>query len=413
MNQTVKQKNKSIDLLMVLAFLIVARISCPALSNIPFFSMAFTFLYGVAFLGLFLITVRYITKAELTMLLLAALYTAYVLIRSVIADKGLFSTDAFNAYIIVFMTVICLWMRRQPIEKQAILIKLIFWALIFNYVYSIWVLTKDPGASRTAAATSVLEKSPYDVLNAVGSFDAVYGGISVVTILLCMLQDMEKGDKRKWFIGIILALAVVFIYMASYATALVLLVFTVALILGSRNKFFTGLVITGLLLVLICHEAIGQGIVSLSTRISANSTVQEKMRDFGSMLESFEATGTYGGNSGRAARMQWSLNAFISHPILGGFGRDGVKIGGHSEFLDLLGKYGILGFGLMTGFFVTLYRDIQKGLQQPKMQQCCKIVFFVWLITAVVNPALFSLQMMPIILMLPLSAAYKNTPKLR
>ncbi len=406
MNQTVKQVNKGIGPLIFLVFLVVARISCPALSNIPLFTVAFTFVYGVAFLLIFLLTSRYATKTELAILLFSALYTLYVMLRSLSSGKGLFATDAFNAYIIVFLVVIYIWAMRQPAKRQKTLLYLIFAALIFNYVYSIWVLTQDPDASRTAAATSVLEKSPYDILNAVGSFDAVYGGISVVMIMLCMLQNTKRGTFQKHLFLVIFALAVVFIFMASYATALVLLLFAIALVFSSRNKILTRLLFAGLILILICHEAIGQWIMDQSAHLSGIETLQEKMLDFGKMLKTFEATGTYDGTDGRMARMQWSINTFMQHPIFGGQGVSGAKIGGHSDFLDTLGKYGIVGFGLLASFFIALYKDIKKRMFSVNIRKCCNIVFLVWIITAVLNPALFSLQMMPIILMLPLANAY-------
>ena len=96
----------------------------------------------------------------------------------------------------------------------------------------------------------------------------------------------------------------------------------------------------------------------------------------------------------------------MQHPIFGGQGVSGAKIGGHSEFWDMLGKYGIVGFGLLASFFIALYKDIKKRMFSVNIRKCCNIVFLVWIITAVLNPALFSLQMMPIILMLPLANAY-------
>ena len=407
MNQKISKKAHSLDLLTVLAFLLVARISCPGLSNLPFFTMAFTFVYGIGFLIVFFLLYPRVTRGELGVLLAIALYTVYVLCRSILADRGLFSTDAFNAYVIVFLTVIYLWVKRQPAQKQAQLLMLILLALLFNYVYSIWVLEQDPGASRIAAATSSgLEKSPYDVLTAIGGFDAVYGGISVVAILICSLPSIRKGGFWKVFIFCILALALIFIFMAAYATALLLLVFAIALIFSSRSKVFTVLLIVGLALILLFHEAVGQWIIEASKSLSNSRVLQQKFQEFGEMLKTFEATGTYGGSDGRAARMQWSLNTFLQHPLLGGYGTANAKIGGHSELLDMLGKYGLIGFGLIAFFFISLYSDIMRGLENTRMKKCCSVVYFMWVVTAVLNPAMYSLQMLPLILMLPLADSF-------
>lgn len=413
MNERTSKKARVIDLLWILAFLIVARISCPALSNLPFFSMAFTFVYGCAFLVLFLIYYPKFTRQEFTILGMIALFTLWVVGKSLYLGNGLFSRDAFNAYVIVFLTVIFLWSKRQPENRQLALFSLIMVAMVFNYIYSIWVLHQDPGASRTAAATSVLEKSPYDVLSAVGGFDAVYGGVSLVTIFLFMLHSQKEWNLRKWIILAIMVLAVVFIYMAAYATALLLLICTIALIFGSRNKVLAGVLVVAFLLILLFHDPLGQWLMDASSAFSDSEIMQTRTLEFGKMLKTFEAAGTYAGDDGRAARMQWSLNAFLADPLFGGYGKQGVKVGGHSELLDMLGKYGLLGFGLLAAYLGVLYRELKNKLQDPEMKKCCTIMFLIWIITAILNPALYSLQMIPIILVLPLCPTYMTARKLQ
>ena len=66
MEQFQKKKAAKIDVLSILALLIVARISCPALSNIPIFSMAFTFIYGATFVFIYMFTEGKIKKKDLT-----------------------------------------------------------------------------------------------------------------------------------------------------------------------------------------------------------------------------------------------------------------------------------------------------------------------------------------------------------
>ncbi len=408
--QTVKTEKK-IDLLTVLAFFTTARICCSALSNLPFFNMAFTFVYGTAFLVLFLLTCRSITRGEFFLLSSMALYTIYIITQSLWAGKGIFYTEEFNAYIIVFLIAIYLWAKRQSTHRQTQLLMLIITALIFDYVYSIWVLIQDPNASRILATAGEIEPSPYDVLNAVGGFDTVYGSISIVAILLLLQRGILKEKKMKWLILAVALLAIVFIYMASYATAILLLLVTIALVFGSQNKVLSISVILVFLLILVFHETVGEWIMQQSAHFSGSEVIREKMHEFGEMLKTFEMSGTYAGEDGRIARMQYSLNAFAKHPLLGSFTVKGVRTGGHSELIDMLGKFGIIGFGLFALFSVALYRELRRVITDPKMKTCCAIVLFVWLITAVLNPALYALQMMPIILLLPLSAIYLNKIK--
>lgn len=408
--EQIKERNKTkFDLLLILALFILARISCPALSNIPIFSMAFTFVYGAAFVVLYFFSVNKMPWQDFYLMIAAFFYTAYIFFRGLVAGNSLFAREAFNAYIIVFLTMIYLWVKQKPLATKVLLFRFILAALIFNYVYSIVVLFFDPGASRAAAALGVLEPSPYDVLHAVGSFDAVYGGLSVILILLSMRRMMKEKDIKNKTTLFVLILALVFIIMAAYGTALVLLVVALALFLAQKNRlFFVGFVMVALVIVVL-HEPIGAGIMNLSDRISFSETISEKMNEVGYMLEHFEAAGTYAGENGRAARMAWSWETFLNYPIFGGVGIYGAKVGGHSEFLDMLGNFGLMGFLFVTAYLVCLYRNIRTELSSKEMKTCWKIVMLVFVISSILNPSLYSLQMMPMILMISLAPAYLET----
>ena len=342
MEQIKRKRKQSIDIIPVLALLVLARICCPALSNIPLFSMALTFVYGATFVLFYLATKKTVKRQDFYLLVFALLYTAYISLRGLLAGKGLFPRDSFNAYIIVFLTVIYLWVKEKPLATKVLLFRFILAALLFDYVYSIVVLFFDPGASRISAATSVLEKSPYDILSAVGGFDAVYGGLSVVLILLSMRRMMNEKKVKNKITLLVLILALVFIFMAAYGTAIVLFCLALALFIAQRNKVFSVLLVAFGVALLVLHEPIGNGVMNLSAYLSYSETVSEKIEQFGYMLQTFEAAGTYAGDAGRAVRMFWSWNSFRNNPILGGLGVPGAKVGGHSEFLDLLGNFGSL-----------------------------------------------------------------------
>ena len=406
MAHSLKRATVKIDILTLLAFMITARLCCPALSNLPFFSITFTFLYGLAFIGLYFLSRPKISRQELTIITVAIFYTLYAVIQSLIANTGIFSTEAFNSYVIVFFLFISIWAKNKPSKTQSALLILIFLALLFNYTYSIYVLRLDPSASRTAAATSVLEKSEYDVLSAVGSYDLVYGSIFIVLILLYMYTILEKRTFRRLVPLAISLLAINFIIMAAYATAIVLLIFAMALYFGERNKIVSILLILAAVLLIIFHEAVGQWLIDLAPSLKSSKMLRLKVNDLGEMIKDFEASGTYEGDSGRADRMRWSWQTFIQHPIFGGYAVKGAKIGTHSEFLDTLGRFGLVGFTALVLLFFNIYKHLMATLQTKPMRNCTRIVFLVYITTSILNPALFTLQVMPIILMLPLAESF-------
>ena len=399
-------KRLKINALLLLSMLVVARVTCSALSNIPIFSVAFTFIYGAAFIALYLLANRNIKTSDFYLMCSAFVYALYVVFRSFIAGKSLFARDSFNAYIIIFLTVIYVWIKGQSLETKALMFKLIFTTLIFDYVYSIIVLIQDPNASRTAASLGVLEKSPYDILSAVGSFDTVYGSLSIIVILVCMRQLLKKRQLKDFTSLFVLILSFVFVIMASYATALLLLILTVALLWGQKNKTASAILLILLLLLLIFHDPVGEWIMRKSYTITYSETISEKAYDIGYMLKTFEASGTYAGDSGRASKMTASWETFLRHPIFGGIGLPDCKVYGHSEILDFLGNFGIIGFAFLVIYMVCLYRSVRKELPSKHFRAGWAIIILVFIISAVLNPSLYSMQMVPLILMAPLSFAY-------
>lgn len=389
----------------LLAFIIVARLSCPALSNLPLMSMAFVFGYGMLFVVMFLITLR-VNKREMIILACVALYMLYVVAQTIIAGKDIFGTEAFNSYIIFFLVCIYMWSKRQSLSVKRGLLGFILGGCTFNYLYSIYVLYLDPTASRVAA-THILDKSPYDVLNAVGSFDTVYGAIAVLVILLYMRRTIS-GKRMKLWVTAVIVLDVVFIIMASYATALVLMILAFTLYVGKKNKFLTLIMIALMVMLVFFHEQFGGWIINVSKSISYSPVVSEKLGEFGYMIQTFETAGTYGGDDGRLARMLISLDAFSMYPIFGGYTVAGAKVGGHSELCDILGRFGIVGTALIVLMFFHLSRDIRASQDNSDNKKCVGTVYLLFIVTSVLNPALYTLQMLPIILMLPLMGSFSD-----
>lgn len=403
--ERIKIKNRKIDTLLILAMFILVRICCPALSNIPIFSMAFTFIYGVGFVFLYFLIVGKMNIRDFYLMVAAFLYAAYVFLRGVSTGNGLFARDPFNAYVVVFLTMIYIWIKEKPTEIKMLFFRIILFALIFDYAYSIYVLIQDPDASRMAAVGGS-GISPYDILTAVGSFDAVYGGLSVVVILLCVRQVLKKKHIKNITTLIVLLLAIAFIIMASYATAILLLICSLALFFRQKSKAFSVLVLVAVILFIIFHKAIGQWLMDMSPNITYSEKISEKMNDFGYMLKYFEASGTYAGEEGRTAKMIYSWETFLKYPFFGGIGMDDAKVYGHCELLDFPGNFGLVGFAFLITYFVCLYKNIRLLLSSKEMRTCWKIILFVFAVSAALNPSLYSLQMMPLILMMPLAPSY-------
>lgn len=386
-----------IDLSFVLAMAIVARFSCIALSNIPIFTMSFTFIYILAFCILTLVNHRF-TKIEFIGMLLLTSYVIEVALITVPVN-GLLNTHAFNAYVIFALYCIYLYQKRIIERRRRTLLCISFVGFGFTYAYSIFMLMKDPLLSRRAASSYVVENS-VDTLQAIGGFDTVYGGLLIFVMLLFIV--IYGGSKyRKIYLALMLSCGL-FIVMATYATAIVILVSILVLFLYQRNRVTAVICLLTAVGFVLCKEAIGRIIIEFSQGITYSSTMQEKLYQIGYMLQYGESVGTLAGEEGRFARMGWSLKSFIASPLFGSYANASLPIGCHSEVFDTLGRFGLWGFFSLVGFYVCCFKDIAASLMYKETHKCLIIVIVVYLITCVLDPGLYTQQIFPIFILLPL-----------
>ncbi len=392
-------KKHKISILEILAYILVARFSCTALANIPIFSMGFTFIYGVMFIFLYFVIYETIKKREMICLVCLLIYTAYVVV--VTRRQGLFNTMAFNSYIMIFMFFIYLYAKRTK-PKIALRISIVtIIGYLFTALYSIPLLLNDPDIVRKSAAAKILEEGSTGVLNFVGNFDTVYGMILLVIILFYLSKENISSFAKKCLtVGTVIGL--IFIVMASFGTAIIITFCALAMVLFKKNRVGAIIVTISLVAILIFKKDIGYLISSFANNIVHFDTLQVKLNDISSMLITGESAGTLAGDDGRLARMEWSFNTFLKYPFLGGFGRPGAKIGYHSEIIDQFARFGLLGGGFLVATFVMLLKDTKSRISSANGKTCFIIVLLLYLIIATLDPAMYTQQILPLFIVLPL-----------
>lgn len=397
--QDVRKKTFMNNPLLFLVILMVARFSCIMLSNIPLMSMGYMFVYGVLFVILFVISVRYLGKRELVALMFLTIYVLYVVFITV-GVEGLFNTQAFNAYIIFFLYFIYLFLKHIGRRKAYAVYLITITGFLFTYIYSIVKLIEDPLLSRKAASAVSVEES-VDVLGAIGGFDTVYGSILVVCILLFMRKNSNKVGLKILAIVTFIS-SCFFLVMSSYGTALVLLVLLFGLWIFQKSRLMGFVMIVISLFLFIFHKHIGLLISEFSQYITYSDMLKQKVDEIGRILSTGQSAGTLAGEEGRLARMEWSWNAFLTYPILGGFGKSDVQIGYHSELFDTLGRFGLIGAVSLFTFLGLLFKDIYSGMKTWEGKKCCLICLTLYVAIVLLNPALYTQQLLPIFVLLPL-----------
>lgn len=383
----------------VLAYLIVARFSCIALANIPIFGMSLIFVYGILFIVTFVINYRTMERKELYALLVFLLYVLFVVVKTIPISGTIFNTQAFNSYIILFLFFIYMYMKRIQPKEACKICRVALIGYIFTYLYSIVMLIQDPTLSRKVAANIITENS-VDMLNAVGGFDTVYGTIIVLTFLIYLRKNVNN-KKDLWLIRIGLISGILFIILASYGTAMVLIVLLIILVLMKKNKILGGIV-TGICgLAYIFKSQIGMLIYSFADGISISYILKEKIQDIAIIMITGQSAGTLSGDEGRFARIGWDISAFLKYPLFGGMGKQDIQIGEHSEIFDTLARFGLVGFVLIVLFFILFLKDGWRRLDDIKGRKCYVIAIILYLIIAILDPALYTQQILPFFVLLP------------
>lgn len=394
----VKKGIKTVNLLRILTGLIIARFSCIALSNIPIFNMSFTFLYGCAFVILFSIQYPKITRREFYGMASLFVYVIFVIVRTL--DYGLFNTQAFNAYVLCFMYFIYLYMKRCPTREAMGLGLIAVLGYMLTLLYSIPVLLIDPDLSRKAAASIVTENSA-DTLNAVGGFDTVYGTLLLIVFFI-IIRNAQFSTWNRGIVTSALVVSCIFLVLASYGTALVLLVLIFAIAIFKKNKFWSAVILLLVVLGVVYRVQIGNALANFALRFGEMKSLGTKINDISHMLITGEAAGTLAGDDGRFARMGWSISTFFQYPILGGIGKPDAMIGSHSEIFDLLARFGLVGATLLLIFMVIFMKDLFQFNTQQNGKQCLKLMLIIYLFISVLDPALYTQQVMPFFCIAPI-----------
>lgn len=392
-------KPLKIEPLYWLAIIIIARFSCAALSNIPLFTILFTFIYIICFIGLFCLMKGRITGKAIGMFISLFAYAAEVVYITYTDTNNMFNTQAFNTYVIIALFFIYNWLKEAEKKKKRIIISVSITGYLFTFAYSIVKLYQDPLLSRKKAASIVTENS-VDTINGVGGFDTVYGALLIICVFLFLYFYIPKGyyGIKYWtslFSGI------VFVVMATFVTSIILLACMFVIWFFSRNKLLACVTLILVAIGLFYHVPLGQSIMEFSETITYSDPMAEKIYEVGYMICNGEMAGTLAGEEGRVARMMWSWEAFLQYPIFGAYAKPGIRIGGHSEIVDTLGRFGLFGFFSIVSFFAFLYFDTREKLRDNRAKLCQNVAYCIFVLTGFLNPSLYMQIVVPLFVIVP------------
>ncbi len=262
--------------------------------------------------------------------------------------------------------------------------KIMLLMLFISYVATFLGLLKYPSASRDLASSGIHEMNSYYQKIGIGGFSFIYHSFYLMIALIFLINK-----KMEWYVKAFLVFFIFFIYItifkSNYTTALLLASLSLVLAVLFVSGKYTGiklllLVLAGILL-LIFSVPILQFIVNFIFTDESN-TIRIRLVELLEFL-----TGEVSFN--RVELLKLSIEAFLKNPLLGEFGK--IKtVGGHSDFFDTFGSFGLVGTVLYnTVLFSAIYYQY-KSLKTPKYRRCMLIIHFILFLSRFTNTLLYS-----------------------
>lgn len=276
-------------------------------------------------------------------------------------------------------------------------------SLVISTITTLIGLISLPNAARSLTSSSTLEQVDKMLqLKNIGGFDLIYGLIILIPGLMgfIFLEKKEYGNKHlKKIVLAFIFLIILVIINASFTIGILILIFSIIIgffsKLKSRNLLLIGLILS-FLIPLIPTDTVGIYVKQISYGID-NPYVSERFEDIGNFLQGTTNSSQHLLN--RTKLYEMSLNTFKENPM--GIGSyyyvNGVGIGYHSQILDDLARYGILGLLFYLLFFYTYYRYIQKQWNKSNFNVNFLGTLLTFLFISSLNPT-FSSQSISIII---------------
>ena len=321
-------------------FILIAIYSIPSLSSLNRWFIPFSLII-VWILTSLLLEKRWISNF-IGLLFYESLFIMGLLIIYASNPNG-FDTSNTLFYILFFFWPFAYEfysIRALHIQKRIIKVSLFFFFVGMFFTYR--GLMIYPEAARTLANTSRDYATYYTSLG-IGGYGFIYGLVFLTGVVFFLILNNKFVKKiNKLYIYTFFLLQVLVVVKANYTIALMFLALNIFLVLiafNSKNPIITSFFLVFIMTVLYVFKIQVADVFVYLARTLNMQTPQLKLLELKNVLF---AQNIY--DLERFQRYFISLETFLNSPILGSRGENNFLVGGHSEILDHLAKYGISGF---------------------------------------------------------------------
>lgn len=293
-------------------------------------------------------------------------------------DKIIWLLPALIGYFII---------KSNNIKIVKILIYVVFAGLVLTSITSIIGLIDDPMAARNIASISD-SKSDYAInlnLRNIGGFNIVYMIVPIYPMVVCLYK--YKKIQLLTFIFVSTCFTI-YIYIAQYATATLLLAGCYISLLFKKNNNLKNMILS-LILVLTMIFIFRDSLLSIFYYLSYNLlgiTYSERFSYLADVISGLDTTM----NPSRLrfeVYFLYSTEAIKKYPDIGYFlVNPNISDSGHSFVLDTIARYGLFGLSAL----IIYYKQILKLFYLPFKAQpffgYMVFSFIVSFVLGIINP---------------------------
>lgn len=305
-----------------------------------------------------------------------ALFFVFVLFDVQTASRHIRVSFTFWGTLIIYY-----FMDEYPNARKR-LATLMFLMFAVTAITSLVGVIANPNAARvlTFAANEIEEDLMLRRMN--------IGGISFFQgLCICVPVLMTFIYQKKYRILSCLMLIMIWFSLLAASFTISLTMFFVALLLGYFSNNTTAKKTLAAVLVLLVVMAIpwGELLFYLSSVID-NETISVRLTSMATSIINGSASGNLGS---RIQVYEMSLNSFLENPA--GIGPQYTYVTGqrgigyHSQFLDDLARYGILGLVFYATFFGAYYKLLRKQWSKIQMEQVAGAITLIYFCFLILN----------------------------
>ncbi len=342
------------------ALLVMALFYLPIFqANTPLFSFFGISIYVWFWIGVLLIfgSVRFFSKSYLFMYIYMAVF---ILFRGIFWRETGNLREAFLNLFAIFLPVSLFeyFLYSGDTKGLTIIIRSALVFIAVSCMINIGIFLTTGISSRMIYSGVVQTGVSYgSIINRLGSAGIMfYYGLSLlVPVIVACIKSIPKWNRKKVGLLFFLIIAMTSLFLAEYATAMLLAsVGLIFAMLGVR-RFGTSLVLTvvfALISFFLPRDFLAYGF-GYAAEVSQGETMAARLTDLSvTMEEGVSVADTH--TARRAERIPFLLRYIIRSPFIGG----GPSTG-HSFWLDRFSMYGIL--GMLPFFFIYRYQFLRNN----------------------------------------------------